>query len=283
MAAGRTHTSLDALSSADLPSAIEANMLELWKAYGRAPGRELYEGEKLTRVLTGVPSALFNGVFRAHLPSDRIGPAIQETLAVCARWNVPLFWWVGSETQPRDLGTHLESFGFVHIGGAPGMALDLSSLPQGIPRPTGFTYEVVEDEGQLQTWAHIAAKGAEYPLPVQEALVELERDVGLRPAVRARRYIGHRDGVPVATSELVLHSGVAGVYAVATLPEARRRGIGAAMTCIPLLHARAEGYRVGTLQSSEMGHSLYRRLGFTEVCKTDVYLTQPQAALQEHG
>jgi ribosomal protein S18 acetylase RimI-like enzyme len=255
-------------------------MLELWKAYGRAPGRELHEGDELVRVLTGVPSALFNGVFHACLASRRIEQAIQETLAVCARWNVPLFWWVGSDTQPPDLGTHLEHSGFVHAGAAPGMALDLYSLPQDMPWPPGFTSELVEDKETLRTWACVTAKGTQFPLPVQEALVALECDVGLCPQLSLRRYIGYREGVPVATSELVLCSGVAGIYAVATLPEARRQGIGAAMTRIPVLHARAEGYRVGTLQSSEMGYSLYRRLGFRDVGKTDVYLIEPEKARQ---
>jgi len=258
-------------------------MLELWKTYGRASGRELTEGEELVRVLTGVPSPLFNGVFRARLPADSIERTIGETLAALARWDVPLFWWVGSDTRPPDLGTHLVQAGFVHAGAAPGMAADLVSLPLDMPVGPRFTIDVVEDEEQLDTWAHVAAKGAEYPLPVQEALVELERDVGLCPEVPLRRYTGHQDGVPAATSELVLHSGVAGIYAVATLPQARRQGIGAAMTCLPLRDARAEGYRVGTLQSSEMGYSLYRRLGFQDVCKTQVYLMEPGMARRVSG
>jgi len=271
-------TAVQTLSSPHLPSTVEANMLELWKAYGRAPGRELHEGRELVRVLTGVPSPLFNGIFRARLAPDRIEQAIEETLAVGVRWGVPLFWWVGGDTRPRDLGTHLERFGFVHAGAAPGMALDLCSLSVDMPLPPGFDFEVVDDDGRLHTWAHVAAEAAEYPLPVRGPLVELERGVGLCPRVPLRRYIGCYDGVPVATSEMVLHSGVAGIYAVATLPEARRQGMGAAMTCLPLLDARAEGYRMGTLQSSEMGYSLYRRLGFQEVCKTDVYLMEAEMA-----
>ena len=86
------------------------------------------------------------------------------------------------------------------------------------------------------------------------------------------RYIGFLNGTPVATSALVLDSGVAGIYAVATIPEARRRGIGRIMTVIPLLEARQIGYRVGILQASSMGYSIYKKLGFSDVCMYREYL-----------
>ena len=61
-----------------------------------------------------------------------------------------------------------------------------------------------------------------------------------------------------------LDPGVAGIYMVGTVPEARRQGIGTALSLAPLLEAREMGYRIGTLQSSEMGYAVYRRMGFKE-------------------
>jgi predicted acetyltransferase len=69
-----------------------------------------------------------------------------------------------------------------------------------------------------------------------------------------------------------LDSGVAGIYAVATIPEARGRGIGTIMTVMPLLEARQIGYRVGILQASSMGYSIYKKIGFKDVCKYRLYL-----------
>ena len=114
--------------------------------------------------------------------------------------------------------------------------------------------------------------GTGFAPPVAALVRTLEHDVGLQPANALRRYVGYLGGVPVAASGLVLHSGAAGIFAVTTLPAARRQCIGAAMTRIPLLDALAEGYKVGTLQASEIGYPVYKKLGFETVCGIGLYL-----------
>jgi ribosomal protein S18 acetylase RimI-like enzyme len=84
-----------------------------------------------------------------------------------------------------------------------------------------------------------------------------------------QNYLGTLNSEPVATSCIFLGGGVAGVYSVSTLPVARGRGFGAAMTLQPLLQAREMGYRIGVLQSSEMGFNVYQRLGFRHLCQIE--------------
>jgi ribosomal protein S18 acetylase RimI-like enzyme len=76
-------------------------------------------------------------------------------------------------------------------------------------------------------------------------------------------------GKPVATSTLFYGGGAAGIYDVATLPELRGKGLGAALTLQPLLDARSQGYRIGVLQSSEMGFNVYKKLGFRHLCQIE--------------
>jgi GNAT superfamily N-acetyltransferase len=84
-------------------------------------------------------------------------------------------------------------------------------------------------------------------------------------------YIAWEAGRPVACSSLYLGAGVAGIYDVATLPEARGRGIGAAITEQPVLVARAQGYDVAILHATPMGDPVYRRLGFRENYRIGFY------------
>ena len=72
-------------------------------------------------------------------------------------------------------------------------------------------------------------------------------------------------------------------YCVATLPEARRQGLGTALTLAPLRDARALGYRFATLQASKMGVGVYRRLGFWEQFKVGMYAWSPEQAASGTG
>ena len=71
---------------------------------------------------------------------------------------------------------------------------------------------------------------------------------------------------------------MAGIYALATVPEARGQGLGVALTLAPLLEARAMGYRIGVLASSEMALGLYRRVGFREYCEFHIYFWSGEIA-----
>lgn len=259
-------------TSPQLLEALEANMVEFWKGYGLPTGRRLDERAELVSVMTGIPEPLFNAVFRARLAPEAVAMAVEEICLDAAEWNVPLFWWLTPSTTPPDLGDTLLKRGFVHAGTVPGMAVDLARLDNHATLPRDLTIKVVEDNATLGVWAEIAAVGTGFA-PAAAAMVKtVEQDIGLQPANGLRRYVGYLGGVPVAASGLVLHAGVAGIFAVATLPHARGQGIGGAMTRIPLLDALAEGYAVGTLQASEMGYPVYQRLGFETVCGIGLYL-----------
>ena len=75
-------------------------------------------------------------------------------------------------------------------------------------------------------------------------------------------YVGYLDGEPVATAELTVSGGVAGLYNISTLEVHRHKGIGSALTFRPLLDARAKGFKVGILQAAADGLGVYTRLGF---------------------
>jgi predicted acetyltransferase len=79
-------------------------------------------------------------------------------------------------------------------------------------------------------------------------------------------YVGYLNDDPVATASLIAAGGAAGIYNVATVIAARRRGIGAVMTAWAVRAGAARGMQVATLQASNMGRPVYERLGFEVVC-----------------
>ena len=73
------------------------------------------------------------------------------------------------------------------------------------------------------------------------------------------------DGEAVAGAMTYDHDGDCGVYTVGTLPHARRRGLGTALTALALRRARDRGCRTASLQATPEAERLYARLGFRDL------------------
>jgi predicted GNAT family acetyltransferase len=89
-------------------------------------------------------------------------------------------------------------------------------------------------------------------------------------------YLGRVEGRDVATAIGYRLEGTVGIFNVATPREHRGRGYGAAVTAEAARDGFSAGAELAWLQSSAIGESVYRRLGFREV-ETYVLLTRPSA------
>jgi ribosomal protein S18 acetylase RimI-like enzyme len=152
----------------------------------------------------------------------------------------------------------------------PWMAADLASLSEP-PTPDGLLVEQVRDPQALERHVRTSAVGFGSGTILTEALLLLYRTLAATGDGPPYLFLGSLDQVPVATSMVLPAGGVAGIYNVATVPWARRRGFGRAMTLAALRHGRDLGYRVGALGSSRMGYRVYSRMGFREVCRIDTF------------
>lgn len=253
-------------SSAGMAAAIEANIVETSSLFGRVPGTELHHEDPDLRfyVTAGVPSPLFNHVYLTRLPQEEPDARIEAACRHYAARRLPFMWSVGPFSRPPDLGSRLRSHGLVRAERLGGMAADLRALDGGIPPPSGLTIERVVDAEVLGEYVGVAGAGFGMPGFVTGALFEACSVLGLAEENPFGHYVGRLGGKVVATASLSLAAGVAGIFNVATLPGARRRGIGTALTLAALRDARERGCRIGILQSSAMAVGVYRRLGFEQ-------------------
>ena len=85
-------------------------------------------------------------------------------------------------------------------------------------------------------------------------------------------YVGYADGDPVVSGLGWRTGRTIGVYSIATVPSARRRGYGAAMTARVVADGADAGCDVAALQASEMGRPIYERQGFRTVVRYVAYV-----------
>ncbi len=96
---------------------------------------------------------------------------------------------------------------------------------------------------------------------------------GLLDPKRHTYYLGCIDGEAVATLHLITHRGTAGIYAVGTKRDFRRRGISTAMMARAIEDARARRCPEITLSTAAGGYgqSLYERQGFEMVFESQLW------------
>lgn len=263
-----THPSRDALIDA-----MDRNCVDFFMRFGRAPGGEVHEDSGLEWFVTGIPHPLFNGVMTAHLAPQDIDARIESMTKEFRSRGLPLEWNVGALTQPQDLGRQLAVHGFVHTLDVPVMSVDLSRVPVHEEPPSEFTISEARDARDLATCIRIANTAFGISESFVPRLTEIEQGLDADRREQALHFLGRFHDKPVATSELFLSAGVAGLYFVGTLPGEERRGFGRAMTLAALRSARERGYHVGTLQATTSGLPIYRRLGFQEYYRIELYET----------
>lgn len=156
------------------------------------------------------------------------------------------------------------------------MAADLLNLNEQISFPAGLVIERVSNEYDLQVWTQTLAAGFGEGGIEANWVGAMYQQIGFDEQGAWHHYLGRLNGEPVATTSMFIAQGVAGIYFVFTHPQARRKGIGAAITLAALQDARAKGYRVGILGASSMGYAVYQRLGFQEYCRFHLYEWAPE-------
>jgi Acetyltransferase (GNAT) family len=262
-------------SPARLIAAIEENLSSWIRAVGILGRVTTHEPPGVERVITDISAALFNSIMGARLAPQQVDATIQFIVSDAGSRNVPVCWWIGPSTQPADLAKYLERHGFADRREESGMAVDLEDLNESLPVPVGVSIHLAQDDASWRQWSITMRSGSGASSPNELGVNAWCRILRQTSPETLLAYTGWLDGTPVATSLLFLAAGVAGIYNVVTIPEARRKGIGAMMTLHPLRQARSMGYRAAVLVATEMGRPVYHSLGFREYCKVSRYRWPP--------
>lgn len=227
----------------------------------------------MTIIQTGIPNSLFNGVIGPAFAARTMTKRVDEAMGRFRKAGVPMEWLLGPSSAPQGLDDYLQKQGVVAQWASPGMAVNLEDVGrQGLP--VGVEIRAVEDLATLRVCGNTLAKGFGMKGAVRKGMVDVT--MGWGTSSTRRWYLAYLNGTPVAVSNLTLQGDVAAIYCVATVPEARGRGIGSAITRWPLLVARRLGFDVAVIEASKMGFPIYKRIGFRECCRFRIYEWSPE-------
>jgi GNAT superfamily N-acetyltransferase len=258
----------------DLAAHEHRNLIEaIALAASIAPGGFVRRVDGVAAIHSGIPVRLFNEVLvEDRRASDAaLADAVELLRRHRARFVVNLRR--GPDDARRPLMAELGLVSASPDPWMPGMGLHpISPADPAAPGPDGHRIEVVRDAAGVE--AHIEVVSAGFGMPPDLVRPVLGPALLEQPA--ATLYVGRVDGRAV-TSGLGVRSGrVIGVYDIATVPDARRRGYGAAMTARVVADGVATGCDVAVLQASDMGELIYRRMGFRTVVEYTGYI-DPEA------
>jgi ribosomal protein S18 acetylase RimI-like enzyme len=228
----------------------------------RTAGMSSRVSERLVIADSGLACDTFNFVCRARLDATSASEVAVAAVAYFADRRRPFSWWVGPADRPRELGTVLETLGLERAEAELAMALPLSRLPMELPSIPGLEVHRVSRAVELEAFSELSAGNWTPPDPDVIRFYRLAAPALLHADSPQWLYLGCLNGEPVATAEVTVAGGAAGLYNISTKPAYRGRGIGSMMTWRPLRDALARGCDLGVLQAAPDGVSIYRRLGF---------------------
>ncbi|MHA1947144.1 MAG: hypothetical protein ACXAC6_03035 [Candidatus Hodarchaeales archaeon] len=253
---------------------LEENIVEHTKFYAKSPLTTFYDEEGVVRMVTKLPVSFCNLLAGAKLSNMNITNSLNNALKPFNKNKVPLRWWVGPNSYPKDLGKHLEKIGLKKIFDMAGMVFQLKNLEKRYRTPSNFKYEVVTNDSLLVLWAKTQTKAFQGRNELIQYIIQFEKSLGTNEDSPWVRYIGFIDKEPVTVSILFKGRNIASVHNVATIPEFRRKRLGTIMTKIPMFAARDAGYGEIVLKATPKGENLYRAMNFQKCCNIELYYRQ---------
>jgi GNAT superfamily N-acetyltransferase len=231
------------------------------KLVEHSPGGETREFRGVFAFVTGLPIGMFNGCIVAT-------PAAPEDLAAALDWvaerDVPYRLWIHEELTDGLAQTIRERDMEQAAWLMPQMVLE--QPPEPPTSASGVTVRSVSDGRSLDEYRQVSVKDG----TSEDVARRLFSDsFAADPDVEL--VVASLDGQAVGTSLAVRTDEVAGVYAVGTLADARRRGVGTAATWAAVAAGRAWGCDMVVLQASEMGFPMYRAMGFRTVVRYAIF------------
>ena len=212
----------------------------------------------------GSPShpVISNAAFRGD---DSVNPGELISKAkdfFAARGRGFSIWTRGDQPEDQDLTAAVSEAGLQLVYEMPEMILE--APVEQPPLPDGAELQRLSEAGQAgDYWKVAAASYASIGFP-PEVFGGYSNHDGLL-AANVAAFIAYLDDEPVSIAMTIVSHGIAGIYWVGSLEQARGKGLGRAVTTAATKAGFELGADVASLQASPMGKPIYEAMGYETV------------------
>ena len=255
---------------------VEQNLVEFFRHVARVrPEGELAELDGVWVASAGIQFHMFNAAFfsrpvveRLAELEGRIAEAGKRLGGQGRRWA----FWACEERMSRGLSRgEREVFSRRGLGFAyrhPGMIAERLHAPA--RAAAALDIRPVADRQSRLSFSHV--NSIAFRIPFEWCLELYDTEALWNGAFQG--WVGYRNGEAVSTAATLVAGGAIGLYAVASLPEHRRKGCAETLVRHAVAHVeQLQGIGLSVLQATHEGESLYRRMGYQTVTHFSVFST----------
>jgi GNAT superfamily N-acetyltransferase len=249
----------------DWQTAAARNLASAWLTPAEAQGHRISREATMWAADNEAAHPLLNSATLLTPLDYRDAPALVERLQRFYAAGKGASWALWSAWSAPDLGP----LGGTFVGQPPLMIRPAGAFP---PAPSALGIREVSDAQMLIDFERTFIEG--YPI---HELQPFRPGTIFTPPVLGGDYhlwLGYVEGRPVTCAIAHVSDSVVGIHFVATLPEARGRGYGAAITSQA---AGTDSALPAVLQASDLGRPVYERIGFTVHSRFDLWVFQSDA------
>ena len=251
---------------------IERNLFEQIRFYGRSRRTSLTDNENIIKFLSHIPLPFFNCVIFYNFDPGGLEKQIKDLIKFGRSKKTSLLWLIGPSSRPHNIGAVLEENSFKYDDHMMSMAIEIRDIKNNLKHIDGFEIEIVDNRKKLEKWVHTCLKGFDENGKNFSSIYRFERSLGYCKTQPWVRFTGIVNGEAVATSAIFMGSEAAGLDNITTVPDWRKKGVGASMVAYALKFSQTFGYNIGVLQASDMGYHLYCKLGFKKYYEFKEYI-----------
>ena len=249
------------LSATEKPAQVQENLIAYYRLFAPLHGMVMVDNAEGFYFIGNKPTP-DNMALRTRWPGDGCEKRIDEIFSQIALQTDEIDWMVFPGDSPLDLSQRLEKRGMPAGRGGYWLWADLNAPGVTPSVPAAFHVEQVQDDDRMAAWVRISEEGFGGELG---CYYDAYARHGYGPNAFSVHYIGYLGNTPVTSGTLLVSGGCASIYDLSTPPDYRRQGFGSFLMHVLMEEIRKRGYQDTWIWSSEMGRSVYQKLGYCDV------------------